>query len=130
MEPEFNSISLESQSIGCFTSSQPLRAHTSCAKSKSNPTYSPLSSLYPYGGYSASNPTINCLSEFSLSLESSVFVSFFADVSASLLLPQPAIVNTIAAAISTAANPVALFIKKSSFFIHCTLVYYHDKTVM
>ena len=40
------------------------------------------------------------------------------------------IVNTIAAAISTAANPVALFIKKSSFFIHCTLVYYHDKTVM
>ena len=58
IEPEFSSISLESQSIGVFTSSQPSRSQTACASSRSNPVYSPFSSIYPYGGYSASNPTV------------------------------------------------------------------------
>ena len=61
IEPEFSSISLESQLIGFFTSSHPRLSHTSCARSRSKPTYSPLSSLYPKGGYCASNPTVNVL---------------------------------------------------------------------
>ena len=60
--PEDSSLSFASQSIGCFTSVQLFLLHTSCARSKSNPTYSPLSSLYPYGGNSESNPTTNTLS--------------------------------------------------------------------
>ena len=56
--PVDSSISLESQSIGCFTNSQPCLSQTSAAKSRSKPTYSPLSSRYPYGGNSASNPTV------------------------------------------------------------------------
>ena len=45
IEPELSSISLESQSIGCLTRFQPFLSHTSCARSRSKPTYSPLSSL-------------------------------------------------------------------------------------
>ena len=62
IEPEFNSISFEFHSIGCFFRIQPFRSHTSCARSRSKPTYSPLSFLYPYGGNSASKPTTNVLS--------------------------------------------------------------------
>ena len=64
IEPEFNSLSLLSQIIGCFTSSQPYILHTSSASSRSKPVYSPFSSIYPYGGYSASKPTVKVSAVF------------------------------------------------------------------
>ena len=65
MEPESNSVSFASQFIGCLTNVQLFLSHTSCARSRSNPTYSPVVSfLKPYGGNSASNPTMNFESSF------------------------------------------------------------------
>ena len=75
MFPLFNSASLEAHSIGVFTNSQPSMSQTACANSRSNPVYSPVSeSIYPYGGYSASKPTVNFFFEESLSF---FFVSLF-----------------------------------------------------
>ena len=99
MVPEFSSISLESQLIGFLTSSQPRLSHTSWARSRSNPTYSPLSSLYPNGGYSASNPTISVLSS----------------TPACTLTPVTIIPIVIAAAITTAT--VLFFMIVLLFFV-------------
>ena len=99
---EFNSPSLESQSIGCFTSFQLFLSHTSCARSRSNPTYSPLSSLNPYGGNEASNPTTN-----SSSFVFASFVDFPLSDEPESLLPHPA--NTVVAAIAVTRSSTNLF---------------------
>ena len=101
--PELSSISLLSHSIGCFTSVQPFLEHTSAARSRSNPTYSPLSSLYPYGGNSASKPTVN------------VSPLFFATLLSFFLLPQPLITPAITA--TRAAAIMSFFKIAFNFFL-------------
>ena len=105
MVPESISISLASQSTGCFTSFQSFLSHTSCASSRSNPTYSPSSSLYPYGGKEASNPTIKVSSSFSTF--ASFLSSFLLSALLSSLLPQPA--RTVVASMARASSNAALF---------------------
>ena len=56
--PDERRKSLLFQSIALSSISQPFLFATSFASSMSKPVYSPLSPTYPYGGKSASNPTI------------------------------------------------------------------------
>ena len=93
IEPELSSMSFASQLMGFATNFQPLRAQTSRARSRSKPLYS-LPSLNPYGGKSASNPTVNFLVPSSFS-------------------PHPAMTTDMAAS----ATAVSIFIFVFSFCV-------------
>ena len=103
-------MSLESQLSGFFTSSQPSSLQTASASSRSNPVYSPFSSIYPYGGYSASNPTVNVF------LSSTLSAVFASSPDALFFSPHPA--STIAAiAVPAKISANFFFIFVSSLFV-------------